>query len=63
MIMPQNYSINTYRNGAAKAQYAVPATDGTATGSYTCTVTISAITSKESTGYLVTATGLFFNML
>ena len=43
--------------------YFVPTTDNSAAGSYTCSVTVSTIASTDSTGYAVTATGLFFDMV
>ena len=60
--MPRKYNQNTYRNGAA-AQYIVPTTDNSATGTYKCSVTISTVASSDSNGYEVTATGLLVDMV
>ena len=54
---------NIYRNGVTSAERIVATTDHSAAGSYTCSVTISTVTSTDSTAYLVTATGLFFYMV
>ena len=61
--MPQKYNLNICRSGATTTNYVVPTTDNSAAGSYTCSVTVSTITSTDSTGYAVTATGLFFDMV
>ena len=56
-------NIDTYRNGANSAQYAIPTLDNTATGCYTCTVTISSVSSPDSAEYTVSAIGLIFDMV
>ena len=61
--MPRKYNLNIYRPGETSEQYIVSTVDNTGAGSYTCSVTISAITSPESAGYSLTATGLFFDIL
>ena len=61
--MPQKYNLNICRSGETSTNYVVPTTDNSAAGSYTCSVTVSTITSTDSTGYAVTATGLFFDMV
>ena len=45
---PRKYNLNIYRDGANSQQYVVPAADNSAAGSYTCTVTISSISSEVS---------------
>ena len=61
--MPRKHNKNTYRNGATSQQHVVTTTAGSTAGSYTCTVTVSGTTSSDSAGFLVTATGLFFDMV
>ena len=56
-------TLNICRSGETSTNYVVPTTDNTAAGSYTCSVTVSTIASTDSTGYAVTATGLFFDMV
>ena len=48
-----------FRNGVTTSEYAVPNTDHSAVGSYTCQVTIFRfnLTSVDSIGYTLTATG------
>ena len=57
--MLREYNLNICRSGETSTSYVVPTTDNTAAGSYTCSVTVSTIASTDSTGYAVTATGLF----
>ena len=61
--MQRKYNLNICRSGETSANYIVPTTDNSAAGSYTCSVTVSTIASTDSTGYAVTATGLFFDMV
>ena len=61
--MLRKYNLNIYRSGETSTNYVVPTTDNTAAGSYTCSVTVSTIASTDSIGYVVTATGLFFDMV
>ena len=61
--MPRKHNLNTYSDGDTSQQYIVPTTDNSAAGSYTCSVTVSTIVSTDSTGYAVTATGMFFDMI
>ena len=58
--MPRKYNLNICRSGETSRNYIVPTTNNSAAGSYTCSVTISKVVSTDSTGYAVTATGLFF---
>ena len=57
--MLRKYNLNICRSGETSTNYVVPTTDNTAAGSYTCSVTVSTIASTDSTGYAVTATGLW----
>ena len=59
--MPQKYNLNICRSKETSTNYIVPTINNSAAGSYTCSVTISTIASKDSTGYAVTGTGLFFD--
>ena len=61
--MPRKYKLSICRSGETSMNYVVPITDNSAAGSYTCSVTVSTIASTDSTGYAVTATGLFFDMV
>ena len=61
--MPRKYNLNICRSGETSTNYIVPTTDNSAAGSYTCSVTVSTVASTDSTGYAVTATGLFFDMV
>ena len=61
--MPRKYNLNICRSGETNTNYILPTTDNSAAGSYTCSVTVSTIASADSTGYMVTATGLFLDMV
>ena len=61
--MPRKCNLNICRSGETSTNYIVLTTDNSAAGSYTCSVTVSTIASTDSTGYAVTATGLFFDMV
>ena len=60
--MSRKCNVNICRSGETSKNYIVPTTNNSAAGSYTCSVTVSTIASKDSTGYAVTATGLFFDV-
>ena len=61
--MSRKYNLNICRSGETSTNYIVPTTDNSAVGSYTCSITVSTIASTDSTGYAVTAIGLFFDMV
>ena len=61
--MPRKHNLNICRSGETSSQYTVTTADNNGVGSYTCSVTVSTIVSTDSTAYMVTATGLFFDMI
>ena len=57
--MPRKYNVNICRSGETSTNHIVPTIDNSAAGSYTCSMNILAVVSSASTGYVVTAKGLF----
>ena len=49
--------LSPVREGVTTQMYKVPNSDETGSGTYTCKVAVSTITSSESTLYLLTAAG------
>ena len=56
--MVKDVTINCPRSGFTSNVYALPNTDNSAAGEYTCMVAVSTVESAESTGYSITATGI-----
>ena len=60
----KDITINCNRSGAASQTYTVPNYNNSAAGSYTCMVTVSTVSSSESSSYSLTATGILtFQMI
>ena len=57
LVFYSNIIITVNRSGGEKT-YVVPTEDSSYGGTYTCLVTVSYVTSEESNGVKITATGI-----
>ena len=57
-VFKHNLSITVNRSGETGRTYVVPSKNSSYGGSYTCLVTVSSVTSEESSGVKITAAGI-----
>ena len=56
--LAKDIAVNCHRSGATSQTYPVPKSDNSASGSYTCMVTVSTVASPESSGFSLGVTGI-----